>query len=153
MFPKIVSNREPGVTLGSELKKEFGAYFTGLADRGRKLLLRNPRQVFTFMIVLILFSGVMAFTIMRRPAKLEVRPVVSKTQAEPCIGQIMAAAATIQSAWATEAQINDLLQKKTLDQNDSLILKQALLKLDILRSRVKDAQQPLIQKPPQTVRP
>jgi len=137
MFRKITSNRDPGKTLGSELKKEFGIYFERAGSKSRQLLEKYPRQVFTAMVIAILFSGVLAFTVMReRPRPiLQVKTSVQSTASG--FGQIINTATALQSLWATQQQVDLLLKKDTLTHADSLTLNQALMQMESLRALLK----------------
>ena len=137
MFRKITSNRDPGKTLGSELKKEFGIYFERAGSKGRQLLEKYPRQVFTAMVIAILFSGVLAFTVMRERQRpiLQVKTPVQNTASG--FGQIISTASALQTLWATQQQVDLLLKKDTLTHADSLTLNQALMQMESLRALLK----------------
>jgi hypothetical protein len=134
MFRKITSNRDPGKTLGSELKKEFGIYFERAGTKSRQLLEKYPRQVFTAMIIAILFSGVLAFTVMREQQR-QIIPVKTSVQNTASgFGQIISTASALQTLWATQQQVDLLLKKDTLTHTDSLTLNRALSQMESLRS-------------------
>ena len=137
MFRKITSNRDPGKTLGSELKKEFGIYFERTGSKGRQLMEKYPRQVFTAMVIAILFSGVLAFTVMRERQRpiLQVNTSVQNTASG--FGQIISTASALQTLWATQQQVDLLLKKDTLTHADSLTLNQALMQMESLRALLK----------------
>ena len=137
MFRKITSNRDPGKTLGSELTKEFSIYFERAGMKGRRLLERYPRQSFTAMVIAILFSGVLAFTVMRehQSSILHIKPSAQNTAAG--FGQIIGTANALQTLWATQQQVDLLLKKDTLTHADSLTLNQALTQMESLRAILK----------------
>jgi hypothetical protein len=134
MFRKITSNRDPGKTLGSELKKEFGIYFERADKKSRDLLEKYPGQIFSIMVFAILFSGVMAFTVMReqQTSIIKVKPSVQNTAAG--FGQIIGTANAVQALWATQKQVDLLLKKDTLSHADSLTLNSALSQMESLRA-------------------
>ena len=134
MFRKITSNRDPGKTLGSELKKEFGIYFERAGLKSRQLMEKYPRQVFTAMVIAILFSGVLAFTVMRERQRpiLQVKASVQNTASG--FGQIISTASALQTLWATQQQVDLLLKKNPLTHADSLTLNQALMQMESLRA-------------------
>jgi hypothetical protein len=134
MFRKITSNRDPGKTLGSELKKEFGIYFERAGTKSRQLLEKYPRQVFTAMIIAILFSGVLAFTVMREQQRLIIPVKTSVQNTASGFGQIISTASALQTLWATQQQVDLLLKKDTLTHTDSLTLNRALSQMESLRS-------------------
>lgn len=137
MFRKITSNREPGKTLGSELKKEFGIYFERAGSKSRQLMEKYPRQVFTAMVIAILFSGVLAFTVMREKQKPIVQINASVQNTASGFGQIISTANALQTLWATQQQVDLLLKKDTLTHADSLTLNQALMQMESLRALLK----------------
>jgi hypothetical protein len=138
MFRKITSNRDPGKTLGSELKKEFGIYFERAGSKSRHLLEKYPRQVFTAMVIAILFSGVLTFTVMRERPR-PILQVKTSVQSTDCgFGQIINTASALQSLWATQQQVDLLLKKDTLTHADSLTLNQALMQMESLRALLKN---------------
>ena len=137
MFRKITSSRDPGKTLGSELKKEFGGYFGRAGKRSRQLLEKYPRQVFTIMVIAMLFSGVMAFTIMREQQKPIVPAKATPQAAVSGFGQIISTANALQALWESQQQVDLLLKKDTLTHADSLTLGCALTQIANLRARIK----------------
>jgi tryptophan synthase beta subunit len=137
MFRKITSNRDPGKTLGGELKKEFGIYFERAGTRSRQLLGKYPRQVFTLMVIAMLFSLVMAFTGMRQQQKSSFKVKVASQSAASGFGQIISTANALQALWATQQQVDLLLKKDTLTHADSLTLNQALTQMENLRALIQ----------------
>lgn len=137
MFRKITSNREPGKTLGSELKKEFGIYFERAGNGSRQLLEKNPRQTFTIMVIAILFSGVLAFTVMRQQEMPILKGEAAPQRVSSGFGQIISTANALQVLWATQQQVDSLLKKKTLTHSDSLTLNQALTQMETLRTTIQ----------------
>jgi preprotein translocase subunit YajC len=137
MFRKITSNRDPGKTLDSELKKEFGIYFERAGKSSRQLMEKYPRQIFSLMIVAILFSGVLAFTVMREQQKPMLKAKASVQNTASGIGQIISTANTMQALWATQQQVDLLLKKDTLTHADSLTLDRALIQMESLRGLIK----------------
>lgn len=137
MFRKITSNRDPDKTLGSELTKEFGIYFERAGTKSRQLLEKYPRQVFTAMVVAILFSGVLAFTVMRERQRTFIQVKTSVQNTASGFGQIISTASALQILWATQQQVDLLLKKDTLTHADSLTLNQALLQMESLRGVLK----------------
>lgn len=137
MFRKITSNRAPGKTLGSELKKEFGIYFERAGKRSREAIEKYPRQIFCLMVVSILFSGVLAFTVMREKQKPIVQPKASPQSAASGFGQIISTANALQALMATQQQVDQLLKKDTLTHADSLTLNRAFSQMESLRALIK----------------
>jgi hypothetical protein len=134
MFRKITSNRDPGKTLGSELTKEFGIYFERAGTKSRQLLEKYPRQVFTAMVITILFSGILAFTVMRERQRPVIQVKTSVQNTASGFGQIISTASALQVLWATQQQVDLLLKKDTLTHTDSLTLSRALTQMESLRA-------------------
>lgn len=137
MFRKITSNRDPGKTLGSELKREFGVYFERAGKNIRQLIQKYPRQVFGMMVIAILFSGVLAFTVMREQQKAIVKVKLSPQNTASGFGQIISTTNALQSLWATQQQVDLLLKKDTLTHTDSLTLNRALMQMENLHALLK----------------
>ncbi len=137
MFRKITSNRDPGKTLGSELKKEFGIYFEHAGKRSRQLMEKYPRQVFCLMVISILLSVVLAFTVMREQQKAIIKVKPSPQNAASGFVQIISTAGALQALWATQQQVDLLLKKDTLTHADSLTLNRALMQMESLRALLK----------------
>jgi hypothetical protein len=137
MFRKITSNRDPGKTLGSELKNEFGIYFERAGKKSRQLMEKYPRQVFTLMVIAMLFSGVMAFTVMRQQQKPILQVKTAPQSAASGFGQIISTANALQGLWATQQQVDLLLKKDTLSHADSLTLNHALTQMESLRALIQ----------------
>jgi preprotein translocase subunit YajC len=137
MFRKITSNRDPDKTLGSELKKEFGIYYEQVIKRSRQVMEKYPRQIFSIMIMAILFSGVMAFTVMREQPKSVRQINVPSQNVTTGLGDIVSTANTLQALMATQKQVDLLLKKDTLSHSDSLTLNLAIVQMESLRDLIK----------------
>lgn len=126
MFRKLHSNRDPRDTLLSEINKEFRPYIRK-AGRGLKSIINShPRFLFTMMVINIVLSAVLSFTVFRQhapPAK------VVKPQANPVstgFDQIMRTGEKLKRSIALKRQIDSLTAKKILTSADSLALEKAL---------------------------
>lgn len=138
MFRKIASNREPGRTLGSELKKEFGVYFERSGIYCQQLMEKYPRQVFAIMIVAMVFSAILAFTVMRSQEAPNLKPEATHSQqAVSGIGQIISTAGALQTLWQLREQVDSLLKKENISHTDSLTLNHALTEMDSLRLMIR----------------
>lgn len=142
MFQKITSKREPGVTLGSELRKELSPYLYGTGEKIKQLLCRHPRFFFSFMIILMICSGVLAFTVLRNNEKKIV--VAPGTISRTGMGQLARQAAALQQLWRLQSEIDALLKKQKPDHADSLMIGSALAQMDSLRKAVHEARRPMI---------
>ena len=126
MFRKLHSNRDPRDTLLSEINKEFRPYI-GKAGKGLTGLLNShPRFLFTMMVINIVLSAVLSFTVFRHHAP---PPKVVKPQANPVstgFDQIMRTGEKLKRSIALKRQIDSLTAKKQLSAADSLALEKAL---------------------------
>jgi len=146
MFPKITSKREPGVTLGSELRKELSPYLRGTVEKIRRLLCRHPRLFFSLMIILMVSSIVLAFTVLRNHEKKIV--AAPDTISGTDMGQLACQAAALQQLWRLQGEVDAMLKKQKPDHADSLMIGSALAQMDSLRKAVHEARRPMIKKSP-----
>lgn len=147
MFRKLHSNRDPRDTLLRELKKEFSVYF-GKAESGVTACLRRyPKQAYGAMLVLMLVSLVLSFTVFRHrePASSDV-PATTSLKASPPpsvlspvsggFGQILRTTSTLKQTLQLKQQIDTLLTKRTLTAADSIRLATALDRLQHLQQSI-----------------
>src|SRR5579863_1106953 len=78
MWRKIHSNRNPKDTLYSELRKEFNTYFEKAGNLGSSVLGRYPKPFFWGMVLLLLVSAMLSFTVFRHPGEIHQRGVQRK---------------------------------------------------------------------------
>ena len=136
MFKKIHSNRDPGDTLYSEIKKEFGGYFSKAAGGTRTFTERYPKFLFGLMVFCIILSISVVFTLRKRhapPPKITVSPVSDG------IGQILSLSSALKETIALKKQVDSISRKQSLDKSDSATL---LKDLD----RLHQINQPFIKK-------
>lgn len=144
MFRKLHSNRDPHDTLLRELKKEFSVYF-GKAESGINACLRRyPKQAYGAMLVIILVSLVLSFTVLRhREQEASVGAAtysVKATQPPGMLssvnggfGQILRTTSTLKQTLELKQQIDTLLTKRSLTTADSIRLAAALDQLQHLQ--------------------
>ncbi|SDF69736.1 hypothetical protein SAMN05216464_1258 [Mucilaginibacter pineti] len=147
MFRKLHSNRDPRDTLFRELKKEFSVYF-GKAESGITASLRRyPKQAYGAMVVLMLVSLVLSFTIFRhREPAVSVTPAITSVQpGKPTemlspvssgFGQILRTTFTLRQTLELKQQIDTLLTKRSLTAADSTRLATALDRLQHLQQSI-----------------
>jgi hypothetical protein len=126
MFRKLHSNRDPRDTLLSEINKEFRPYIRKAGGGLKRLVDSHPKFLFVMMVINIVLSAVLSFTVMRRHA---LPPKVIKPQANPVsagFGQIMRTGEKLRRTIALKRQIDSLTTKKQLSAADSLALENAL---------------------------
>jgi hypothetical protein len=138
MFRKITSNRDPGATLWSELRGEFGAYFHRAGAFMRVVCKGNPKTVFSLMLAFLLFSAVLSFTLFRHPPP-PAKPAINIKTA-PAIddgfGRILDAGATLQQTLHLKAEVEIILARDKLSHPDSLALEHALDSLQLLQHQI-----------------
>ncbi|EHQ26472.1 hypothetical protein BDD43_0740 [Mucilaginibacter gracilis] len=140
MLKKLTSNRDPKDTLLSELKKEFGSYYTKAAGKGQHFVDRFPRFVFSSMIVLMLVSAGLSFTVFRNkePVINKKAPAAQKSSSLTTgLGQLLQTGESLRETIALKRQVDSLIAKKTLTNADSAALEKALDKLQQLNKQFK----------------
>jgi hypothetical protein len=128
MFRKIHSNRDPGDTLHSSLRKEFSVYFDALGIRIRLVLKTYPKQVFAGMVVLILGSTVFTLFLQKPPkSKLAAQVLKSMTQpAQKGFSQILTQADALSESLRLRNEILTMIALDTLSRNDSIRLQRKI---------------------------
>lgn len=130
MFRKIHSNRDSKDTLWSELRKEFSAYINRADQRFRHVCLTYPRQVYTFMILLLFISMVLSFTLFRErkpvPVTVSIKKQVTTNPVADGFVEISQKAEALQETAVIKAQIEKLIAKDSLDHRDSVMLTRAI---------------------------
>lgn len=140
MFKKITSNRDPRDTLWSELQKEFGGYAGMIGSAGRGFVNRNPRFVFAAMILLMLVSVGLSFTVFRHrepPAKIRKAQKPVNSPLSSGFGQLLQTGEALRETISLKQQVDSLIAKKQLTAADSAALEKALDKLQQLNKNFK----------------
>ena len=130
MYRKIRSNPVPNLFL--ELRKEFGSYLDRLACVLGSVCNRYPRQVFAMMVLGILISAILAFTVLRVPGASPLPSLDSGSSKalSSGLGNIIQSGQALREALELQDQINAVLRKDSLDGRDSLMLRRAILRLE-----------------------
>lgn len=133
MFRKLHSNRDPQDTVLTQLKIAFKPYFERCSVKITQTLKRKPKTIFAAMVIFIIFSAGLSFTICRNaaPAEKGVRNVKVNTVSDG-FDQILSASAAIKQGLSLKHQIDSLSQIKTLSKKDSEVLVNDLDKLQQL---------------------
>lgn len=126
MWRKIHSNRDPRNTLYSELRREFGEYFSAPGAALKGLLNAYPRLVFWLMIILLLTSAGLSFTILRHPENKPVPQVKAVSPVTEGFSRIMESAVKIKKGLQLKTMVDSLINKKVLTRQDSITLENAL---------------------------
>lgn len=138
MWKKIHSNRDPRDTLFSEIKKEFQPYFTKGVERFRSAATNYPRLFLGGMIVALLISIALSFTVFRQSDK--VVTVTVKRHSNPATDgfeQIMRATGILRETIRLKHLVDSLTAQKQLSKADTLLLDSALDRLQQIHYTLK----------------
>jgi hypothetical protein len=132
MWKRIHSNRDPRDTLFTELKNEFRPWL-GKANESLVSATRShPRFFFAAMIVLLLISFGLSFTIFRHPEKPVPALAGHRDPVGDGFGQIMKATGQLRETLKLKQTVDSLSAKKQLSAADSLRLESALDRLRLI---------------------
>ena len=130
MWKRIHSNRDPRDTLYSEVRKEFSPYFQLASNKARLLISRYSRMVYGMMIMLLLISAGLSFTMFRyHDKKRDINVRKAATPISAGFDRIIDAAAGIKETFALKKLVDSLTVQKALSSRDSLTLDSALDRL------------------------
>ncbi|MEN5057132.1 hypothetical protein [Sphingobacterium kitahiroshimense] len=101
----------------------------------RELLQRYPLPIFAGMVVCILLSGVLAFTVMRvkEPGGTPVFPNVPAIGADTDIRSVMQTYDALREVSEIQQVIQSIIEKDSLNTADSILLTDALKRFDELQ--------------------
>ncbi|KQB99862.1 hypothetical protein [Pedobacter sp. Hv1] len=136
MYRKIRSN--PPANLAQELTKEFGKYFLYLGVFCKRIGNKYPHQLFALMLTSMLLSGILAFTVLR-VSKAPPLPSLAASGTSPItqgFGQIIQSGQALKEVLDLQSQINTVLHKDSLGPADSLLLKNAIRRLEIINHQL-----------------
>ena len=134
MFKKIHSNRDPGDTLYSEIKKEFGEYFHKAGSGTKSFTERYPKLLFGLMVICIAVSISVVFALRKHPAP---PPKITVSPVSDGFSQILNLSAALKETIALKKQVDSLSKKRTLDKADSAALLNDLNRLQQINSKFK----------------
>jgi hypothetical protein len=138
MWRKIRSNRDPRDTLYSELQKEFKPWFTKARRCFSAALSDYPRFFFSGMVILLLVSMVLSFTVFRHPENIAIVPEKKHPNVvEDGFSRIMQAAGQLKETLKLKTIVDSLAARKNLTQADSLMLDSALSRLQQIHQTSK----------------
>ena len=140
MFKKLHSNREPGVTVYSEVKREFGVYFGKAATGSRHMIERFPKLIFGLMITLMLFSLVLSFTVFRHPEPAKAgkppKPGAFGT-VQGDFNRILETGEALKKIISLKKEVDSISSQPRLTKQDSVRLSEALDQLAEINNRLK----------------
>jgi len=133
MFKKIHSNRDPRDSVLSELKKEFAVYFGKAGNCGRSLVNLYPKFIFGTMIILLLVSTGLSFTLFRKhepsPAKV---PQHTMKPVDDGFNAIWQAGSALKETIRLKREVDSITAKKILTKSDSTALVNDLDRLRLI---------------------
>lgn len=132
MFKRIHSNRDPGTTVYSEIRREFAVYLTKIRRAGQAFIKAHPRTTFVTMLVSLIASGVLCFTIERNHEPPKPSPKFS-----PGISKLESTLAAIHWTMRIRNEVDSLATKEKLSHQDSLILENDLDSLSQFNKKFK----------------
>lgn len=141
MFKKLHSNRDPQVTVYSELKKEFGVYFGKAGNCFKGIIDHNPKFLYAAMVVLLLSSIGLSFTIFRHNdpvAKVNPQPSKPVPTINDGFDRILETGAALKQAIALKKMVDSITHKNMLTKQDSTELENALDKLQQINNHFKN---------------
>lgn len=144
MFKKISSNKDPNVTVTSEIKNEFSKYFTVAEQKGTAFLTSHSKQVYIVMLVAIAFSLIMCFIVFSPSQRQnEKMPHYVKessgvaTSVTTGIGETYKAGEKVFDLIKLREQVEQVLKKPKLTHQDTLFLEEAIKKFEIHQQKPK----------------
>jgi len=126
MFRKIHSKRDASDTLYSEIKKEFGGYFSKAGNGTRSFTERYPKLLYGLMVLSIVVSISVVFALRKRPAP---PPKVTISPVSDSFSQVLRLSAALKETLVLKKQVDSISRKQTMDKSDSVILLKDLDKL------------------------
>lgn len=136
MSRKTTSEQDNQVTLLSELKKELAVYITRFSGLRNRFLEKYPRQVFAAMMICMITSIVLAFSVMRQKIPASSGMGRAGSEVASGMGQILSTGASLKEVLELQSQIGAILKKDSLDQTDSLMLKEAFRRLESIHQKL-----------------
>lgn len=118
----------PGTSVPGEIKKEFAAYFLKVETAGRSFADRYPEFLFRLMIVLMIVSLVLSFTVFRdtRPVDDQQRMTLKRVPPHSGFDQILTTGAALRRTIRLKADVDSLSERKILMPEDSARLEKDL---------------------------
>lgn len=126
MWRKIHSNRDPRDTLYSEVRKEFGTYFSVAGNFSKRLLNAHPKIILGLMIALMVASAALSFTVFRHPEPKAMHAEKPVNPVGDGFSKILQTAAKIKEGLRLKKLIDSLSARNQLSSADSVLLENAL---------------------------
>jgi hypothetical protein len=135
MWRKIHSNRDPKDTLYSEINREFGTYFNAAGQGFKQVVDAHPKIFLGLMIVLMVSSAVLSFTVFRHP-DAKTKTVQVESRVNPVgegFSKILQTANKIKEGMRLKKVVDSLSARQKLSSADSTALENALDSLQQLQ--------------------
>ena len=144
MFRKIRSNRDPGDTLVHEIKKEFHVYFEYAEGVLTAVIERHPRRILSIMVILMLLSFILSFTVFRHEQNGHVKALAKEVQTQPPstkgkpngFEDLLETTSALRQTLDVRKEVESLLAKPKLTTADSAELVKALDRLGQLQQHI-----------------
>ena len=142
MFRKIHSNRDPKATLYSEIKREFGPYFQKANVKTFQTIQAYPKPTFWGMLLILLVSAVLSFTIFRKHNASQRKPKVAtevkarKPAMDDGFERILSTGAALKRTLQLRSKVDAILGKGKLNHLDSLELEDTLDSLGQIQHQI-----------------
>lgn len=153
MFKKIHSKRDPEDTFYTEVRKEFAPVFQTTEQIFGSLLKRYPKQIFFTMVAMMCISFILSFTLFRNgkgppgkqeipllPANHRVKNESRKPPPNDGISGMMEMTSRLMLTLHLKQQIEGLINKRPLSQQDSTVLLNAIDSLDLINKPINTKQ-------------
>src|SRR5690606_34110347 len=132
--------------LVKEIQAEFSHLFEKVGKKAGYLIKANPRLVFISMVILIVLSGVASFFLLpleshfdQREDELKVRFKDGADATSTELGLLLDLGGRAKRLYALQREIERLLSKDTLSQEDSLFLEKAFEELEYFENHKPQA--------------
>ncbi|WDF77044.1 hypothetical protein PQ469_24480 [Mucilaginibacter sp. KACC 22773] len=119
------------------MQKEFGTYFAIAGNAIKSLTIAYPKFIFGCMVVLMLVSLVLSFTVFRHPEKAAATVVTKVSPVEDGFSQILRTTGNIRETMQLKQLVDSLTAKKQLSGRDSILLDSALSRLAEIHQSLK----------------
>lgn len=136
MFKKIHSNRDPEKTIWSELNNEFAPYISKANTGFSTIISAYPKQIFVGMMLLIIVSAVLSFTVFRNTDDPLAVKVSGQVRIIPQVPQanMLQMIDLMEETLLIQKQLDSIAAKEVLSAADSLTITNGIKRLDELES-------------------
>ena len=139
MFKKITSNRPPDTTVWTAFYREFGKYIDGGTHRTKQFLEARPRTVFSVMVASILVSASCFLFLPKEKPKKESPNFFLQQPLTDGMGGIVTTVSTLKELLEIRTVLDGLIEKDSLDSSDSLLMENAIDRMQVLEKRLAEA--------------